>query len=137
MRYAALIPMRIKTPKGEVLINAGQPFKVANNEFLLGLIKQGTVRPVRDILKDEYRDLNKRLSELPAVNIEAWPELNADLQTSLRQMNAAMENEDMQRFIQAKERVLYLYMQAVALAEIPVEITVETPILFSSPEVCG
>ncbi|WP_420264075.1 hypothetical protein [Candidatus Magnetominusculus dajiuhuensis] len=44
MRYVALMPLKIKTPKGEVSINAGQPFKVANNEFLLGLISAGKVK---------------------------------------------------------------------------------------------
>ncbi|MBF0556056.1 MAG: hypothetical protein HQK96_16145 [Nitrospirae bacterium] len=54
MRYAASIPLTIKTPKVVLDIRAGQPFKVANNEFLLGLIKEGKVRPVQDIIKEEY-----------------------------------------------------------------------------------
>ncbi|MBF0517107.1 MAG: hypothetical protein HQK97_08315 [Nitrospirae bacterium] len=116
MRYAASIPLTIKTPKGVLNIRAGQPFKVANNEFLLGLIKEGKVRPVQDIIKEEYRHYTRRLSEFPELNISAWPELNQEIQAATGKLNEAKENEDLPTFTQAKEKVLSLYMQALAYA---------------------
>ncbi|MEO5359182.1 MAG: hypothetical protein H7843_01900 [Nitrospirota bacterium] len=115
MRYAASIPLTIKTPKGVLDIRAGQSFKVANNEFLLDLIKAGTVRPVRDILLSEFSEHTKRLSELPAVDINAIPELNTEIQAAIRQMNEAMENEDLSGFKTSMEIVESLYLKAVAM----------------------
>lgn len=117
MRYAASIPLTIKTPKGVLDIRAGQPFKVANNEFLLGLIKEGKVRPVQDIIKEEYLQYTKRLNELPELDMSAWPDLNQEIQAATGKLNEAKESEDLSGFTEAKERALSLYMQAVAYAD--------------------
>ncbi|MBF0487212.1 MAG: hypothetical protein HQK98_03540 [Nitrospirae bacterium] len=114
MRYAASIPLTIKTPKGVLDIRAGQSFKVANNGFLLELIEAGKVRLVHDILKEQYHEYTKRINELPELDMSALPDLKQEIQTAEGQLNDAIKNEDLPTFTQAKERVLSLYMQAVA-----------------------
>jgi hypothetical protein len=112
MKYVTLIPINFINKALQI----NDVFSLKNEDAIKELLVEGEVRPVRDVMTEEYRELTSWLHQhnLSRDEIkETLPGLYSDIQTAIDMLDHAFVGEDMQAFHDALDRVRSLYAEAL------------------------
>lgn len=113
MKYTACVPLRLKSPEGVIDLKEGDTFIPSDPETVKPLLDGGRIRPITDIMDEEYRNLGNWLASYPVTADEikeADPELYEAIQKAIEEMDRHFETENLQGFIESLERVKNLYL---------------------------
>jgi hypothetical protein len=116
MRYLTTIPLRLKTSDCEVELKPGDTFKPKSEEAIRGLLEEGKVRPVSEVMEEKYIGLvdwvhryDLGCDELK----EVLPRLYVDIQNTIETLDNAFYNEDLKGFEDSLNRVKMFYTEAL------------------------
>lgn len=116
MRYLTTIPIRLKTPDGEVELKPGDTFIPKCEDAVRGLLTESKVKPVTEVMAEKYRALTEWLAQFDLIADEikeTLPELYLDIQDRIQRLDDAFVIEDMPAFQDAFERIKQLYAEAL------------------------
>ncbi len=120
MKYLTTIPLKLKTPNGELTLNPGDTFKPKCEDAIKPLLEEGKIRPLSKVFEERFNELANNLSHyaLTADEIKTQkPELYKQIQEAITEMDIAWLKEDLNVFLRATSTVEELYFKA--LQEIP------------------
>ena len=116
MRYLTTIPLKLKTSSGLLELKPGDTFKPKSDEATKGLLANGKIKPVRDVISQEYESLTDWLHQhdLTGDEIkETLPKLYSDIQDSIERLDTAFVAEDLRDFRDMLARIKQLYTEAM------------------------
>lgn len=116
MRYLTTIPIRLKTPDGEVDLKSGDTFKPKSEDAIKELLKKGKVRPLSEVMTEKYQELTDWLHQFDLSRDElkeTLPELYQDIQDAIERLDEAFYREDLPVFQDSLERIKMLYTEAL------------------------
>jgi len=133
-RYQTSVPIQLKTPDGTIILKPGDTFRPKSEEAIKGLLAEGKVRPVSEVMVQEYRSFLKWLKQQPNLRDELkerLPVLYQDIQVALEKVESAFAQEDLQAFRSAVKEAKELYMKALLICGGRVAIKVWSEVLQS------
>lgn len=99
-----------------IYIKAGDIFRPKSEEAIRTLIDNGMVRPISEVIAEEYRGLTNWLHQFDLTVDElkeTLPGLYQDIQDAIHSLDDAFANEDIPAFQDALNRVKMLYTEAL------------------------
>jgi hypothetical protein len=112
MRFIALTPLKFRNLE----IKIGDTFRPKNEDSIKGLLAEGKVRPVAEVMGGKYRELTDWMHSFDLGRDElkeTLPGLYMDIQNAIERLDSAFINEDLTAFQGALERVKSLYTQSL------------------------
>jgi hypothetical protein len=116
MRYLTTIPIKLKTSDGEVELRPGDTFKPKSEEAIKGLLTDGKVKPVAEVMAEKYQSLTGWLHSFDPGSDElkeTLPGLYMDIQDAIERFDKAFLIEDLPVFQDNLERIRLLYTEAL------------------------
>jgi hypothetical protein len=116
MRYQTFIPLKLKSSSGLLDLKPGDTFKPKSEDVIKGLLAEGRVRPVLEVMGEKYRELTAWLHQFDLSSDElreTLPGLYQDIQDAIESMDNAFIIEDITAFQDALERIRLLYTDAL------------------------
>jgi len=115
MRYQVLHSFKVKTSQGEMQLQLGQVITLPHDKAIR-LLNEGKVKPVKDVMANEFHSLCKWLEgfDLGSEEIkERLPALYQDLRDAIAEMDSCFVNEDLQGFLKAISKIRQIYTDAL------------------------
>ena len=116
MRYQTAIPIRLETSTGIVILKPGDTFRPSDENTIKGLLAEGKVKPVRQVMTAEFKALTSLLKQFDLGSDELkerLPALYQDIQVALEKIDNAFVQEDLAAFQSAVNEVKGLYAEAL------------------------
>lgn len=108
MKFVTMIPIKFTNKE----LNFGNTFIPKNEDAIKGLLAEGKVKPLRDIMAEKYNELAEWLHNHDLIGEEikeAMPDVYEAIQRAIEDMDNAFLIEDLTAFQDALDRVKRLY----------------------------
>jgi hypothetical protein len=112
MKYITMIPLKFTNKE----LHTGDTFIPKNEDAIKGLLAEGKVRPLSEVMSDKYQNLTDWLHQFDLGRDElkeTHPDLYQDIQDAIERLDNAFLIEDMTAFQDALENIRVLYTDAL------------------------
>ncbi|MEW6215918.1 MAG: hypothetical protein AB1478_12070, partial [Nitrospirota bacterium] len=108
MRYMTLVPLKFTNKE----LHPGEIFTPKNKDAIRGLLAEGKVRPLSEVMAEKYRALTDWLHQFDLTG-DVLPELYLDIQDAIERLDDAFYREDLPAFQDALDRVRLLFTEGL------------------------
>lgn len=112
MKYITMIPLKFANKE----VGIGDTFTPKKEDAIKGLLAEGRVRPVLEVMGEKYQELADWLHQFDLGRDElkeTLPGLYQDIQDAIERLDDAFLIEDMAVFQDALEKIRVLYTDAL------------------------